>query len=395
MMNRFLDRLIVLLFFAVLILPGIQQHYSPFTIPALDENRNRLTMPDGEIPDGTLLERIYRRGQSYSSAYEKYFNDHYGFRDFLIRAKNQLDFTLFGHSDTILIGKDNYLFFREQLERDLVTADNVPQATIDQVYNGILKLAEWCRDRKKLFVVLLCREKESIYADKLSNPTVRRPALPASEVYASRFAREPSLLFLDSRDTLLSTRKKLPVFYRTDFHWTTVGAFEVGRDLVDKIASGLGSEIRWRHRLQTEPLRGYSGTQNLYLAIFSPEAETIPEVKHSWEESSFAPVPLPHPFEEVRRAKTPGRNSSPLLPPTVIIGNSFTPYFFKTPLPEYFESISYAFKGWLHYMPLERLISPETKVVVLQVNEFDLGTYYANPEIWAKIALEQSAPRNN
>lgn len=370
-------------FLALLLLPSIEQQTGLIPVPALDENRNKLAKPYGEVPEGSLLERIYRGGQSYSNAFERYYNDHYGFRDFLIRLKNQMDLSLFSHSDSVLLGKDGYLFFREQVERDLVKADRIPPETMEYILERIRDFAAWSKANGKTFAVVLCRDKETVYAEKLDRAPAKRPNVTAADIYSAKLASEPGIIFLDTKPILSAARQKQPVFYRTDFHWNSIGAFFTARDLVHRLAREMDKDLRWNYQLSVKEVPGYSGTQNLYLAVFSPEAEVALEVNRDWTARSQPAVPPPFPFEEHWERKD--NAAARLFPPTVIIGNSFTPYLFKTPFPEYFERVSYAFKGYLQYASLAQLVPADVKIVVLQVNEFDLGTFYTNPELWKNI----------
>ena len=46
----------------------------------------------------------------------KWFNDHFGFRDFLIRSKTQIDYSVFGMSTRIHVGSDGWLFYRSVMD---------------------------------------------------------------------------------------------------------------------------------------------------------------------------------------------------------------------------------------------------------------------------------------
>ena len=378
-MSKRIQLITFLVFFLALCLPSIQQNTGFFKLPSINENRNRIGFPNGGRSSGFLLEHIYNLGVSYTSQYERAYNDNYGFRDFLILAKNQLDFSLFKHSDDIIIGSNGYLFFRDMLEKDLVQSERITDEQLNTIQENIVGFSELLQQKGIRLVVLLCRDKESIYADHILAPTARRPKKVRSESYVEFFAKQKNILFLDSLELLERAKKLTPVYYKTDFHWNTLGAYYMGRRLVNFLAAAEGLPSLWKKEPIIQETPNFSGTQNLYLATFAPATETAFEAKSTLgDRFKLLDQPL-FPFEYYSISKLAKSN---MLPKTVIIGNSFSPYFFSTDFPAFFKEVGYLFKGHLSFTSFENLIPEGTKYVVLQVNEFDLGTYYTTAVVW-------------
>ena len=198
-------------------------------------------------------------------------------------------------------------------------------------------------------------------------------------LYLDFFSKHKEILFLDSKRVLEIARKTTPVYYKTDFHWNTLGASYMGRRIVNFLAEAEGKSRLWTANPIVTETPGYSGTQNLYLAIFSPETEISYGVENALSDKfQLLPQP-PYPFEFYTVQKSAKTN---LIPKTVIIGNSFSPYFFNTDFPAYFQELGYLFKGHFKATPIDLLIPPGTKYLILQVNEFDLGTYYMEDAVW-------------
>ena len=368
-------------FLGLLVLPKAQEKFNIASYRQLDENRNRAVEPDAGVYSGTILERIYRQGVKFSGEYEKFFNDNYGFRDFLIQFKNQIDFSVFGRLDSVILGSDGFLFSKTTVEEDLLTAERNPASVVQKTQNNILKLREALRQRGVTLVVLLSRDKETIYSDKMRYTTAVRPERTRSEEYVDFFQKHPEIPFIDTKDALLEAKKEYPVFYKTDLHWNSYGAAVVGARLVNLIAELEHSATRWEHPIEIEEKGNFSGTQNLYAATFNPEPETAYEVKTNWNKHGALRLPSPYPFEYLY--ENPNSASKPLLPTTTIIGNSFSPYYFKTPVPEYFTSLSYVFKGYSRMEALSTLLTPGSKYFILQFSEFDLATYWADDRSWS------------
>lgn len=88
---------------AILILPAIQTRFRLFKMGSIGGYAERASYPDLTLP--TLLDN------SYQPALEKYAEDRIGFRELLIRVRNQIAFSVFGicKADDVLIGKNNIL----------------------------------------------------------------------------------------------------------------------------------------------------------------------------------------------------------------------------------------------------------------------------------------------
>src|SRR5215216_5769542 len=69
------------------------------------------------VPEGSIIDQLWQNPTEYGRKLEAYYNDNYGFRDFFIRLKNQLDYSLFGVSDEVLISPDGYLFSKEFIQK--------------------------------------------------------------------------------------------------------------------------------------------------------------------------------------------------------------------------------------------------------------------------------------
>src|SRR5580704_19261281 len=87
-----------------LVVPLLQTLYPVFgTIVApLGERRAARPLPP--------LQLLFGTNGDFAAALNKWFDDRTGFRDLFIRAKNQIDYTLFDTSKKAWIGSDGWLF---------------------------------------------------------------------------------------------------------------------------------------------------------------------------------------------------------------------------------------------------------------------------------------------
>ena len=102
--------LLWLLIISILILPAFQRKFHPVSSKALKGVYE--TTPVPLFHDSSWL-----RGD-YQDQYRKNIEDFAGFRNYMVRLFNQIDFTLFSvpHAGKIVAGKKNYLFGTEYIE---------------------------------------------------------------------------------------------------------------------------------------------------------------------------------------------------------------------------------------------------------------------------------------
>ena len=107
-------------FMFVLWLPIFQMVTGFFHLTVLDENRKLAPVP--------ILKSWNTVSDSMRDAV-KWFNDRYGFRDFLIRSKTQVDYSVFGMSTRVHIGQDGWLFYRSVMDVEKPNIDFIGAIT--------------------------------------------------------------------------------------------------------------------------------------------------------------------------------------------------------------------------------------------------------------------------
>ena len=123
----------VAMFAIILATPFLQEHLHLYKYRPLTENRLK-------IPRPTNWRTLFETGTPFAKKYEEYFNDNYGMRDLLIRTKNSLDYRLFRKSEKIVIGPDNWLFYRNVIEDMEILLEKTCDQLCPPMYERFLKL---------------------------------------------------------------------------------------------------------------------------------------------------------------------------------------------------------------------------------------------------------------
>lgn len=360
------------LFCLALLAPATQNEFKLIQYQPLDENRRKL-----DRPEGNLLARLFVDGTDYSKAYEKYFNDHYGFRDVLIKLKNQLDYSVFKRSDEVLIGAEGWMEYRNVLAGQILFAERFTPEEWERVFARFEQLRAYLAGRGITLVLMPIQNKYSIYPEYAPDNLVRRPARTAFDTFCAGIAARPAFESIDIRSALLRVKPKEPVFYKTDFHWNSIGAFYGAEATVNTLAKLSGRQVRWEHPLEYTYRQGFIGGLNRSLAVLYPPREDEIVIKPTWKTSGTYMAPQ-SPFEVHFRAEA--GKASHLLPPTLLIGNSFSYNFIQTGFYEYFSEIYLLHSKRLRELPQN--IPPGVRYVVFQFIEADIGIYFWNHKYW-------------
>lgn len=373
----------VAVFFGLTLLPGLQMLTGLVPIPPVDENRT-LAPP---VTAATPLDAIPRVA-------DRWFADHFGLRPILIRLKTQVDFSVFGMSDRVLVGRDGQLFYRSTLnveepymERALVTAEAPAIAGIDRLTRA-LKAA----GIQTAFVINMMSDR--FYPELLPSSAVRRPAVPRIDEFVAKLRALPAVTFVDSTEILRTAMKSRRIFHLTDFHWNDPAAYPVGKALVDEISKIEGRPTSvWTHPLKIVTQRG-SGGIAMFMPLFVPPSEDMLMIGQTWDwPAGFTQAARTDIFEHSTQASPDPR----LLPPTVFVGDSFLDGMLRSGVLAYFvETHRIRWKAGLKISEIIAALPADTRWLVIQFIEVGhpaIAAFADTADIDAAIKLIEQRPK--
>ena len=228
-----------------LVVPFLQTLYPVFgTIGALLEERRALS----PLPPLRLL--LGTNGD-FAAGLNAWFDDRAGFRDLFIRAKNQIDYTLFDTSKKVWIGSDGWLFDRYPAGFDL---DDAQLAILEK---GFVTLAHWLGDRDIHLVVVGYPDKSALYPEMAP---ARMPLLWTSSSNYGRFrqflASRSELAFVDAEAIMQREQSRSPehLYHKADMHVTEVPRIAVLKEIVAQAAQAENRSRRSLGRkIEVEP----------------------------------------------------------------------------------------------------------------------------------------------
>lgn len=264
-------RIAVLLFAAVILLLGGVHLLSPVRTYSETENRNLETKP------AFSWDAVY--AGRYTQQYEAYIEDQFPFRTAWIGWKTAADRILGKQeSNNIFLGKDGYLI------------QNFTQPDAGNLEETLEALRQFSQKHAELRQsMLIAPTAVSVLSDKLP----RHAPVGDETAFLNRMAQEcaaDGIAFVNVSDALADAAQHEQVYYRTDHHWTTFGAYTAY--LAFAAQNGLsGTKTAYQKLLVSDSFRGtlsassgfrMSETDEIY--IYLPEQHTCDYVVRYVEE---------------------------------------------------------------------------------------------------------------
>ena len=196
---------------AALLLPVLQMKYQLVRTGLVTENRKKAPMPNNAWT-------ILSTHSTYASDFEKYFNDNFGFRDLLIRLKNQFEYSLFAFSSQVHIGPNKWLFYKGTYE-DTVLALERLRPDMNKLFSRMRRLRDLLAAKGITLVVVPCPMKTTMYQEELPPIDIHVPEFSSFDEYRQFLREEPGIITIDAEKILRDLKEKMQVYHRTDFHW--------------------------------------------------------------------------------------------------------------------------------------------------------------------------------
>lgn len=387
MKSRPIDRLFVAVMLLLLILPVLQMLFNLVPLDSVNEKRKHFEIPDffGRLASGDV---------TLGGDISRWFDDRYGFRDLLIRTKNQIDYSLFGTSRRLVLGKDGWLFLRDH-DDGLVAYEREGPRWEEKIEAKLVTIARFLRARGIRFIVVGVPDKGDAHPEFRAAESPWRPSATREDKLAERLESRPELIYLDAGKILRGSGDGRSHYWKTDIHYDWGAARIIVAALVHKIAEIEGVPAPAEPRVFAEVPYPVIGDLATILATLDP----ISELSYRYE-NQYTPdqdTSEGRWEKDPRRVEVPGTGSMPpfdfiyktspaalvgKFPPMVLFGNSFSDMYFNVGLQTYFTEF-YRARNYARRFDISlRLLPPGTKYVVYQyfapflgteVDDWDLG----------------------
>ena len=211
----------------------------------------------------------------FATELNKWFDDRVGFRDLLIRSKNQVDYSLFNTSKKVFIGTNGWLFDRHQFD----SIANVDASGLTALEASYLALARRLNDKGIHLIVVGYPQKVALYPEMAPPDMPLRPGGGIYEQFRNFLSSRSELTFIDAEAIMkvLKVGSAELLYAKGDIHATQFAQRAVVKEIVARIAQIEGRpNIHWDEELTLMHLHWRGGIERNLLAVLFPPDNEIP-----------------------------------------------------------------------------------------------------------------------
>jgi hypothetical protein len=166
------------------------------------------------------------------------FESNFWGREFLVASFTQLRLKL---GDRVfsqaLVGKDGWLELAVGRSIDgYQNAIEMSPATVANTQKKLQTLYEKLRKRNITLILVIPPDKSTIYPDKLPDEIQKLGARSNLDAFTTYLQQHGPPVLVDLRPALLNGRTKQELYYKTDTHWNSYGAFIAYTQIMNELS---------------------------------------------------------------------------------------------------------------------------------------------------------------
>jgi len=221
-LNKIIPNIAVCALIVLFLLPIAGHIVTPDKEVSVSENRAFQTWPKWS---GSLTE--------YRQDFDSYLNDQFGFRKYAIKTNNRLKLKIDGEQPLVVMGQNDWLFLSEPNLWTSYKGGNINELVIDQWFHKLAELKSVMEKDGAQFFAIIPPNKSRIYPE---HAPIKYGA-PGEHFIdkLNKDKRAEALNLIDILTPILSEKANGPVYYRTDSHWTRLGAFAAYEALIHEM----------------------------------------------------------------------------------------------------------------------------------------------------------------
>lgn len=182
----------------------------------------------------------------YQNDYEKYFNENFGFRNYMVKLYNQTLFSLFDKSTMQLteVGKNNQLFQSDYIDA-YFGKDYIGQDSVDLAIDRIKFVKKEFEKMGTRFFLVIAPGKASFMPENLPSKYDNKPKDKSNyDAFIEKFKSE-KIDYLDFREyfNTLKKNQKQPLFPKGGAHWSGYGVVLAMDSIIKNIQKQLNIKM--------------------------------------------------------------------------------------------------------------------------------------------------------
>ena len=214
------DWMVIVLFLAAIGLPLIGALFDTSFNKAASDGRELAALPK-LLPKGSSL-------KAFPAAFEKYWNNHFGFRGTLIRglALAKVRWLHVSSSVHVLLGRASWLFYTElPVGADHAAVHPFTEGELDAWQRVLEHRRDWLAQRGCRYLLLIAPNKQTIYPEYLDPRHLSNYSHSRLDQLLEHLRKRSSVEVVDIRPQLWAAKERERLYHVTDSHWNDRGGF--------------------------------------------------------------------------------------------------------------------------------------------------------------------------
>ena len=312
----------------------------------------------------------------YPSLYEKYFNDHFIFRDELLKYHTYLNFFIFKQSpipEKVTIGKDSWLFFTEKERAVYDGSFTLSTEQISEIISELNRRDSILKSMNIAFIILIAPTKAEVYSDYLPK-YIQRPQNTVTDNIINNISNQTKIPIIYPKIALKEARNQFHTYHQFDNHWNQAGAFVAYQKLMNEIKE-IFPQIKAKMidnsdvTLKSETIKGGNLANMIGLDHLLKEKNTFFEINQKkasqTDKQNYPPIPgFAYPNEYEMAYKTDINQLSKALIIRDSYAGALIPY-----LSESFSRTCFIFDAWQYRFNEEIIENEKPNIIILEIFE--------------------------
>ena len=201
----------------------------------IDENRRLSPFPEFNFVPNEI--------QKFPRGFERYFNDHFQLRDYLILGNNYLELKLWKRSSrrNVVIGADGWLFWGgDCVLEDFLSLQPFSVEQLQKRQRVLESKRDWLAKHGIRYLFMVPPDKQSIYPEFMPKAYQAMQGQSRLDQFVAYMRQHSNVDILDFRQTLRAAKADYQIYFRMDSHWNEMGALIASREIFKKLAPSVG-----------------------------------------------------------------------------------------------------------------------------------------------------------
>lgn len=165
------------------------------------------------------------------------FEDSFHNKSFLIASFNRLRYGMGNNVfPQVLVGKEGWLEYSSDGNLDDYQNVYSDQDRLQSIYGKLASLNENLKAQDIVLIVVVAPNKSTVYPDKVPDELHKLNDRSRLDLFLELFDQPNSPVVIDLRPVFAQARQDQQIYYKTDTHWNSFGAYIAYREIMNSAA---------------------------------------------------------------------------------------------------------------------------------------------------------------